>query len=114
QDTNYLITKKEFQLANTLKIIISFTFVKSVTNNKISNTDIVELNKVDIFYIPNTDGGAHPNWKKSLNSSSEASLLEIAKGMMQFSSNACTDYLINEVGVDVINQSIEALKLNHD
>jgi len=49
-----------------------------------------------------------------LNSSSEASLLEIAKGMMQFSSNACTDYLINEVGVDVINQSIEALKLNHD
>src|SRR5699024_12224603 len=40
--------------------------------------------------------------------------LEIAKGMMQFSSNACTDYLINEVGVDVINQSIEALKLNHD
>jgi len=114
QDTILLNSEKEFPLASTLKIIIAFTFVKSVTNNKISITNIVELNKVDIFYIPNTDGGAHPNWKKSLNSSSEASLLEIAKGMMQFSSNACTDYLINEIGVDVINQSIEALKLNHD
>src|SRR5699024_4055410 len=87
---------------------------KNETNNNNANTVFVELNKVDIFYIPNTDGGAHPNWKKSLNSSSEASLLEIAKGMMQFSSNACTDYLINEVRVDVIHQSIEALKLNHD
>lgn len=114
QDTIVLNSEKEFPLASTLKIIIAFNFVKSITNNKISITDTVELNKVDNFYIPNTDGGAHPNWKKSLNSSSEASLLEIAKGMMQFSSNACTDYLINEVGVDVINQSIEALKLNHD
>src|SRR5699024_2546711 len=53
-------------------------------------------------------------WRKSLNSSSEASLLETAKGMMQFSSSACTDYLIHEAGVDVINRSIEALRLNHD
>lgn len=114
QDTILLNSEKEFPLASTLKIIIAFNFVKSVTNNKISITHTVGLNKVDKFYIPNTDGGAHPNWKKSLNSSSEASLLEIAKGMMQFSSNACTDYLINEVGIDIINQSIEALKLNHD
>src|SRR5690625_7636246 len=34
--------------------------------------------------------------------------------MIQFSSKAYKDYLINEVRVDVINQSIEALKLNHD
>lgn len=114
QDTVVLNSEKEFPLASTLKIIIAFNFVKSVTNNKIIITDNVELNKIDKFYIPNTDGGAHPNWKKSLNSSTEASLLEIAKGMMQFSSNACTDYLINKIGIDVINQSIKALKLNHD
>lgn len=114
QDTVALNSEKEFPLASTLKIIIAYNFVKSVTNNKISINDNVELSKVDKFYIPNTDGGAHPNWKKSLNSSTEASLLEIAKGMMQFSSNACTDYLINKIGMDVINQSIEALKLNHD
>ena len=114
QDTVALNSEKKFPLASTLKIIIAFNFVKSVTDNKISITDNVELNKIDKFYIPNTDGGSHPNWKESLKSPTEASLLEIAKGMMQFSSNACTDYLINKVGIDVINQSIEALKLNHD
>src|SRR5699024_7079527 len=96
QDTVALNSEKKFPLASTLKIIIAYNFVKSVTYNKISINDNVELSKVDKFYIPNTDGGAHPNWKKSLNSSTEASLLEIAKGMMQFSSNACTDYLINK------------------
>src|SRR5690625_6017023 len=80
QDTILLNSEKEFPLASTLKIRIAFTFVKSVTNNKISITDIVELNKVDIIYIPNTDGDAHPNCKKSLNTSSEASSLEDRKG----------------------------------
>lgn len=114
EDTVALNAEEKFPLASTLKIIIAFNFVKDVTNNKISITDRVELNKIDKFYIPDTDGGAHPNWKKSLNNSSEASLLEIAKGMMQFSSNACTDYLISKIGIDVINQSIKGLKLNHD
>src|SRR5699024_11681047 len=61
QDTILLNSEKEFPLASTLKIIIAFTFVKSVMNNKIYLTDIVELNKVDIFYIQITDGGAHTN-----------------------------------------------------
>lgn len=114
QDTIVLNSEKEFPLASTLKIIIAFNFVKSVTNNKISITDHVELNELEKFYIPNTDGGAHPNWKKSIGNPTEVSLLEIAKGMMQFSSNSCTDCLISKIGVDVINQSIEGLHLNHD
>lgn len=51
---------------------------------------------------------------ESINHSPEISLLEVAKGMMQFSSNACTDFLINKIGIDVINESIEELQLNHD
>lgn len=114
RDTIVLNSEKEFPLASTLKIIIAFNFVKSVTNNKMSINDNVELNELEKFYIPNTDGGAHPNWKKSIDSPTEVSLLEIAKGMMQFSSNACTDFLISKIGVDVINQSIETLNLHHD
>lgn len=114
QDTVILNSEKRFPLASTLKIIIAFNFVKSVTNNKISITDTVELNELEKFYILNTDGGAHSNWKKSIDDPTEASLLEIARGMMQFSSNACTDFLISEIGIDVINQSIETLNLNHD
>src|SRR5699024_2123987 len=114
QDTLVLNSERNFPLASTLKIIIAFNFVKSVANNKFSITDNVELNELEKFYIPNTDGGAHPKWKKSIDNPTEVSLLEIAKGMMQFSSNACTDFLINKIGPDIINESIEVLNLNHD
>lgn len=105
---------KKYPLASTLKVIIAFNFVKCVTNNKISITDKVKLEELDKFYIPHTDGDAHPNWKRSINYSTEVSLLEIAKGMMQFSSNACTDFLIDRVGLDIMNKSLKTLQLKHD
>src|SRR5699024_7816079 len=114
RETISINSNKKYPLASTLKIIIAFNFVKYASDNKISITDTVKLDELERFYIPNTDGGAHPKWKKSIGYPAEISLLEVAKGMMQFSSNACTDYLINKIGVDVINQSIEALDLNHD
>lgn len=114
QDTLAINPDKKFPLASTLKIIIAFNFVKSAMNYKISINDRVKLCELDKYYIKDTDGGAHPNWKRSINYPTEVSLSEIAKGMMQFSSNACTDFLINKIGIDIINESIEELQLNHD
>lgn len=114
QDTLAINSEEKFPLASTLKIIIAFNFVKGAMNNKISITDKVKLDELEKFYIQDTDGGAHSNWKRFINYSTEVSLFEIAKGMMQFSSNACTDFLLNKIGIDVINESIEALQLNHD
>lgn len=105
---------KKYPLASTMKIIIAYNFVKSAMNNKISIAEKVKLNELEKFYIKDTDGGAHLNWKYSINYPIEVSLLEIAKGMMQYSSNACTDFLIHKIGVDVVNESIEVLQLNHD
>lgn len=86
-----------------------------VSDAKVSITDKIKLNSLDKFYIENTDGGAHPSWERSINNSDEVSLMEVAKGMMQFSSNACTDYLISKIGVDIINQSLQNLQINnHD
>lgn len=114
EDTLSINSNKRYPLASTLKIIIAYNFVKSAMNNHISITEKVKLNELEKFYIKDTDGGAHPNWKRSINFPSEVSLLEIAKGMMQFSSNACTDFLINKIGIDTINDSIETLQLHHD
>lgn len=114
QDTLSIDSNKKYPLASTLKIIIAFNFVKNALDNKISITDMVKLDELEKFYIPNTDGGAHPKWKKSIGYPAEISLLEVAKGMMQFSSNACTDFLIEKIGTNVINKSIEELQLDHD
>ncbi len=114
QDTLAIHANKKVPLASTMKIIVAFLFVKAYTNNKFSLTDQVKLNELEKFYIKDTDGDAHPNWKKSINNATEVSLLDVAKGMMQFSSNACTDFLIDKIGLDVINASIDRLQLNHD
>src|SRR5699024_9337697 len=113
-ETLSIHSDKRFPLASTLKILIAFNFVKKVTTQEISLTDKVGMHEFETFYIPNTDGGAHANWKKSMSYPEEVSLLDVAKGMMRFSSNACTDFLINKIGVEVINASIEDLQLNHD
>jgi D-alanyl-D-alanine carboxypeptidase len=114
QDTLSVNSDKKYPLASTLKIIIAYHFVKRAMNNQISLTDKVKLDELDKFYIPNTDGAAHPNWKDSIGYPTEISLLEVAKGMMQFSSNACTDFLIERIGANEINKSIAELQLDHD
>src|SRR5699024_3945238 len=91
-ETLSIHSDKRFPLASTLKILIAFNFVKKVTTQEISLTDKVGMHEFETFYIPNTDGGAHANWKKSMNYPEEVSLLDVAKGMMRFSSNACTDF----------------------
>lgn len=102
-------------LASTVKLIIAYNFVKMVTSGKLSLSEKINLNHIDNFYVMNTDGGAHPKWKESLNHSSRVSLLEVAKGMMQFSSNACTDYLISRIGLGTINDSLRDLQIHtHD
>lgn len=113
-DTLAINSNQKFPLASTLKIIIAFNFVKAITNDRFSITEKVELDDINKFYIENTDGGAHPNWKKSIGYPKEVSLFEVAKGMMQFSCNTCTDFLIDKIGPDIINDSIKALQLNHD
>lgn len=78
---------------------------------------IDELNK---FYYKNTDGGAHEQWLKEMKEkeqmmNNEVHLHEVAKGMIMYSSNANTDYLIELLGMDTINQTIEELPLQqHD
>ncbi|ASK63896.1 hypothetical protein CFK37_17890 [Virgibacillus phasianinus] len=114
-DTLALNSDKRFPLASTIKIIIAYKLVKLAEIGQLTLTDKIKMNDLDKFYIENTDGGAHPRWKMSIGNPDEASLLEVAKGMMQFSSNACTDYLIGKIGIERINVSLNELRVdNHD
>lgn len=115
QNTLVLNPDENLSLASTVKIIIAFNFVRMVENDSLSISEKVNVDYIDKFYIKGTDGGAHPAWKETLNNPNEVSLLEVAKGMMQFSSNACTDYLISRIGLNVINESLRTLHMNsHD
>ncbi|MCY8106122.1 serine hydrolase [Bacillus mojavensis] len=98
---------KMFPLASTVKILFLLAFVHEVRKNQISFNDTVSIIEIDKFYIPNTDGGAHDNWKSKENIGQTVTMKEVLIGMMRYSSNACTDYIYLRVGKDNIQKIID-------
>ncbi|MGG0029982.1 serine hydrolase [Bacillus safensis subsp. osmophilus] len=102
-------------LASTVKLVVLFHFVKAVSSGAIKLEEKVALSDIERFYIDRTDGGAHAYWLEVNDFSEHATLLDVAKGMMQFSSNACTDFLIDRLGLEKINDQMKQAGLTeHD
>ena len=110
---------KLMPLASTVKIIIALEFAKQASHNLIHENSLVPLSELAKYYIPNTDGNAHPNWinyekKKGNIINDSVRLIDVAKGMMMFSSNANAEYLMDLLGIDDINSNLRMLGLkNH-
>lgn len=103
---------KMMPLASTVKIIIAIEYAIQAANNQINPESYILLDDLEKFYIPNTDGGAHPSWLKSIKSKIQGdsvSIREIAKGMIRYSSNANTEWLCAKLGLENINARIDNL-----
>lgn len=105
-------------LASTVKIIIAVEFARQAASGKVDPNEAIQLDSLALFYIPNTDGGAHPKWleqirENNLTRGSTVSLLQVAKGMITFSSNANTEYLMMRLGLDNINRNLKELGFSH-
>lgn len=106
-------------LASTVKILVALEFAKQAANNIFDKDELVALKELDKYYLPNTDGDAHPGWieyEKGLGhiKNDSISLLNIARGMILFSSNANTEYIMDLVGLDNIKNNNEILGIrNH-
>lgn len=103
-------------LASTVKTIIAIEFAQQVAAGKINPQQLVPLGEIARFYIPETDGGAHPAWladlqKAKLIQNGSVPLLEVAKGMMEVSSNANTEFLMWKLGLNNINANLTKLGL---
>lgn len=95
---------KKLPLASMAKIVIAVEFAKQVSEGKISRDEQISLHELEKYYVKDTDGGAHPDW-----------LEEVAKGMIHYSSNANTTYLLDKLGIERVNESIKELELtSHD
>lgn len=100
-------------LASAAKTIIAIEFANQAASKKIDPQQNIAVSELSKYYIPATDGGAHTTWLKSIKKKKDdsVSLLQIAKGMIEFSSNANTEYLEDLLGLASINQNIKSLKL---
>lgn len=97
---------KIIPLASTVKILYAVAFVNAVRNKYVNPDELIPINEVDSLYLKNTDGNAHNAWKENEHIGSEVSLKEVAKGMMKYSSNACTDFIYYKLGKDKIDEVI--------
>jgi D-alanyl-D-alanine carboxypeptidase len=107
---------KLMPLASTVKIMIAIEFAQQSANNMINENSFVNLEELDKYYIPNTDGGAHPAWLNYAKAHNEikdgtVKLVNVARGMMMFSSNANADYLMDLLGFDNVKDNIALFKL---
>ena len=110
-------TDRIMPLGSTMKIIIAIEYARQAAQGLINADEQIDLDALDKFYIPRTDGDAHPAWLKSVGgkiSDGKVSLREVTKGMIKFSSNANTEWLLSKLGRDRVNARIDSLGLkNH-
>jgi D-alanyl-D-alanine carboxypeptidase len=103
-------------LASTVKIIVAIEFAKQASHNIFDQNARVALSELAKYYIPNTDGNAHPNWisyerSKGHITNDSVKLLDVARGMMIFSSNANAEYLMDILGMDNVQNNLQLLGL---
>ena len=103
-------------LASTVKIIVAIEFARQAAVHKIVPNEKIPLSELEIFHIEKSDGGAHSAWLKSINVKGLIvdnciSLVEVARGMIEFSSNANTEFLMDKLGFDNVNGQIKTLGL---
>ncbi|MBB4826671.1 D-alanyl-D-alanine carboxypeptidase [Sporosarcina luteola] len=103
-------------LASTVKILVAAEYAMQVEAGKQNPDAFIPLADLDRFYVRNTDGGAHASWLEALKDDEKikdgkVTLHEVAKGMITYSSNANTDYLINVLGTHEIDNRAQQLGL---
>ncbi len=108
--------QKQMPLASTVKIMVAIEFAKQAGARVINEETEVPLVELEKYYLPNTDGGAHPAWiayekKQQHINNDKVKLVDVARGMMMFSSNANTEYLMDLLGLDNVKNNIQLLRL---
>ncbi len=98
-------------LASTLKWMVLIQYCKSVENNSLSPDTSFSIDEVSKYYLPNSDGDAHPNWIKELKKKNKIVknkivLRDIVQGMIAYSSNANTEFLMDLLTLDFIHKNM--------
>lgn len=105
-------------LASTKKIVVLAAYAREVSGGRLDPEEEVPVAEWERYYVPNTDGGAHPAAMEELGiptgedgAASEqratATLDEMAEAMISVSDNAATDYLTERLGQEKIRAVIE-------
>lgn len=101
-------------LASTVKIMVAIEFAKQAAAHVFDENRHVSLGELERYHIPNTDGNAHLAWlgyERQLShiKNDSIKLIDVARGMMIFSSNANTEFLMDLLGLDNVKNNLQLL-----
>jgi D-alanyl-D-alanine carboxypeptidase len=102
-------------LASVVKLIVAIEFAEQVAAKQLEKEQKISVKELERYHIPKTDGRAHEEWlsrlkkPQALTGDIQVSLWEIARGMMTYSSNANTEYLLDRLGIDKVNNRLQHL-----
>ncbi len=109
--------EKVMPLASTVKIILAIEYAEQCAKGQLNSEELVLLSELEKFHVPNTDGGAHKSWLESIKgkvADGKIPIREVVKGMIKYSSNANTEWLLDRLGIENVNNRLDSLGLkNH-
>jgi D-alanyl-D-alanine carboxypeptidase len=112
----YLNPDLPLPLASVVKLIHLITYAEAVQNGELDPAQPVTLDELESFYLANSDLSAHPNAVAALRAEGRVFgdppsvlLADVPRMMMQYSSNAATDYLHLLLGQERLEATIASL-----
>jgi D-alanyl-D-alanine carboxypeptidase len=107
---------KLMPLAGTVKLLIAVEFAQQSTHEMINENSYVDLTEIEKFYFPYIDSADHQAWLEYAKAHREIKdgaikLVDVARGMMRFDSNANADFLMDLLGFDNVKDNIALFKL---
>lgn len=89
-----------FPLASVGKVLVFIAYLDMLEQGRIPLGETVTVNALDRFDLPRTNANAHERFLNNYpEGTQQISLFDVAtEGMLQYSSNAATDYLLQRLG----------------
>lgn len=109
---------KPMQLAQISNILVAIEFAQQATNGAFDENSYVPIKDIQKYYMPVIDSAAQTNWLQDEDDqqnirNDSISLIEVARGMAIYNSNANAEYLIDMLGLDNVANNIKLFNLKH-
>lgn len=109
--------KEVMPMAATSNLLVAFEFAKQAAYKVIDTAEWVPLKELAKYYLPGNKTDQYGDWLSMMmmlkkDEEGKIRLIQVARGMLQFSSPALTEYLMDRLGFDNIKSNLQSLGMN--